>query len=235
MRQDVIAHHGTCHLLVNNAGIVKVEAFEETTADSVEQELRINLLAPALLSREFFPWLCLGSWQGDRWQKGQIVNIVSMAGIMPIAESAVYTASKYGLRGLMLALHQRFEPRGVHVSSILPGAVDTGMLRHEATHGGSPLNFLSEPQTPRQIAQAVMKTVRHPRVERYVPMSDGVSSLLVMLFPGLLARLVPFMSGIGERGRKRYLHQRGLQAVQQAQARPAARAAPERPATTRTT
>lgn len=213
IRAEVIGHHGACHLLINNAGVVMVEAFERSTPETIETELRVNLLAPALLSREFFPWLCLGFQSGRHTERGQIVNIVSMASIVPIAESAVYTASKFGLRGLMLALHQRFAVRGVHVSSILPGAVDTGMLRHEATHGGSALNFLSEPQTARQIAQAVMKTIARPRVERYVPMSDGVSGLLVMLFPGLLSRLTPLMSVLGERGRQRYLRTRGLVAV----------------------
>ena len=210
IREQVVARHGACHLLINNAGVVVVEAFERSERATIERELNVNLLAPALLSREFFPWLSLGRWQGGAWHKGQIVNIVSMAGIVPIAESAVYTASKFGLRGLMLALNQRFGERGVIVSSVLPGGVDTGMLRHEATHGGSPLNFLSEPQTARQVAQAVMASVARPRLERYVPYGDGLSGRLAMLLPGLLPSLTPLMSVIGERGRQRYLKKRGL-------------------------
>lgn len=213
IREEVIARHGACHLLINNAGVVIVEPFETSRTATIETELNVNLLAPALLSREFFPWLRLGRDQGGAWQQGQIVTVVSMAGIVPIAESAVYTASKFGLRGLMLALAQRFAGQGVLVSSILPGGVDTGMLRHEATHGGSPLNFLSEPQTARQVAQAVLASIHRPRLERYVPYGDGLSGRLAMLWPGLLPRLTPLMNVLGERGRQRYLKTRGLTEV----------------------
>jgi len=69
-----------------------------------------------------------------------------MGGILALPTSATYSAAKAGLRAFFAALNAELHSSGVHVSGIYPSAVDTPMLRHEATDGGSPLNFVGTVQ-----------------------------------------------------------------------------------------
>lgn len=85
--------------------------------------------------------------------------------------------------------------------------VDTAMLRHEAAGGGSPLNFLGTPMPPERVADAVLDAVtgRRRRVERDLPRGEGVLVRVASLTPGVSRRVLPLLTGLGERGRRRYL------------------------------
>ena len=125
--------------------------------------------------------------------------------------SAAYSASKFGLRGFLTALSEEVAHRGVAVRCVFPGAVDTPMLRYEATHGGSPLNFLNhDVLTPAAVATACMKAMDGKRLETHLPFSDGVTSRLVGALPGLIPLLLPHLQKKGEAGMQRYLRSRGL-------------------------
>ncbi|WP_348674823.1 SDR family oxidoreductase [uncultured Abyssibacter sp.] len=193
---------GRCDLLVNNAGMVVTEAFEQAPLAPFEQEVTLNLLAPMRLIHALFPLL--------QESGGQVISVVSLGGQLPLKECPGYSASKFGLRGLMLALALREPLTGVRFSVINPAAVDTPMLRHEALNGGSALNFLDPPHPPSLIGQAVVDRALNPRVESDVPRGDGWLIRLVMAVPGLFTRVLPRLESRGEKGRQRYLRERGL-------------------------
>ncbi len=195
---------GGCDLLVNNVGIVSTTPFEQAELAQIERELNINLLVPTLLTRLLLPLLSASG-------QGRVITIASMAAIMPLAESAVYSASKFALRGLMLSLALRKPRTGVHFALVNPSSVDTPMLRYEAVNGGSPLNFLGEPIAPERVAATVRALLQGEDVERCVPASEGWSAKLALLLPNLLPRLVPWFNRSGERGRERYIAAQKLQ------------------------
>jgi NAD(P)-dependent dehydrogenase (short-subunit alcohol dehydrogenase family) len=187
---------GRCDLLVNNAGVAVTTPFEEVSADEVQRELAVNLVAPVHLTHALFPLLADS--------RGHVVSVVSLAGMLPIAQSPSYSASKFGLRGFLLALAQRERETGVRISIVNPGAVDTPMLRYEVVSGGSPLNFLSEPLSPDEIAEAVLAHVRRPRLETNVPRYDGWLIKAAMLNPGLVGRLRPLLERLAPPNMERY-------------------------------
>lgn len=194
---------GRCDLLINNAGIVVAGAVEDADPEAIRREQVINLHAPMLLTHALYPLL--------QQRRGQIISVASLASMMPLAESPGYSASKAGLRAFMLAMSQRERATGVRICLVHPGAVDTPMLRYEAAHGGSSLNFLSAPLAPDTVAKAVVDNLDHPRLETSLPRSGGWQAKLLGLAPGLLGRMRPILDRAAQSGVEKYLRTNAVQ------------------------
>lgn len=191
-------------LMVNNAGIIEPGDVANLPYAVLERHISINLLAPMRLTQA-----ALGPMIARR--SGCILSIVSAAGVVSLPGSAAYSASKFGLRGFLTSLSQEVIRHGIRVRNVFPGAVDTPMLRYEATHGGSPLNFLNkEVLTPLQVADACMRAMEGNALETYLPFSDGITARIVGMAPGLIPLVLPRLQKKGENGMRRYLDSRGL-------------------------
>jgi len=197
IRSTLETQHGRCDVLINNAGMVITDPFETMATAQVRREVDVNLLAPMLLTHALFPLL--------QAQRGQVISVVSLGSMLPLAESPGYAASKFGLRGFMLSLALRTPQNGVRISTINPAGVNTPMLHHEARTGGSPLNFLGTPLEPEQVAERVMRQLQKPKIETDISASDGWLIRIAMLFPNFYARVLPLLVSMGEKGRQRFL------------------------------
>jgi len=192
-------------LLVNNAGSIVPGDVTELEPDALESHIMVNLVAPMQLARAAGRAMCQRG-------RGDILGIVSMGGILALRAGAAYTASKFGLRGFRISLQSELHRHGVRVMGVFPSGVDTPMLRSEATHSsGSPLNFVSRPLTPQRVADACMKALDTSRLETYVPYGDSIAARVVGAFPWLTRRIEPAFAKVGERGRRRFLQERGLE------------------------
>lgn len=198
----VAAHGGQCDLLVNNAGIVVTGPIEFTDPAMIGREQLVNLHAPMLLTHALLPLL--------RESRGQIITVASLGSMMPLAECPGYCASKAGLRAFMLSLSMREKETGVRISLVHPAAVDTPMLKYEVTHGGSALNFLSEPLQPADVARAVINNIKRPRLETSVPWHSGLAVKMVGLVPSVLRPLRPLLERAGKSGMDKHRAQLGL-------------------------
>ena len=185
-----------CSILVHAAGLVVTTPFERVSDAEIHREVGVNLLAPMLVTRALFPAL--------QASQGHVVAVASLGSMLPMAESPGYSASKFGLRGFLLALAARTPVTGVQTSIVNPGAVDTPMLRHEAATGGSALNFIGTPLEPDRIARAVVSALDRPRVEINVPRADGWLVKVAMLSPGLTLRLLPKVARLAQGNLTRY-------------------------------
>ncbi len=190
-------------VLVNNAGYIKPGDVLQLPAGELEKHIAINLTSPIQLTRGIAPLMC------ERG-RGAIVSIVSMGGIVALRGSAFYSAAKFGLRGFLSSLYGELRDSGVRVSGVYPVAVDTPMLEHEASNGGSPLNFVNKVRSADEVADAAVKAIRTGRLEVYVPYGDGLTGRLAVLFPWLLHRLEPLLMWLGEIGKRAYLKRKGL-------------------------
>lgn len=191
-------------VFVNNAGIIRPGAYADLPYGDVALQMAVNLTAPMRLTHaaaaRFAPL-----------RQGCILSIVSAAGLVALPGSAAYSAAKFGLRGLLIALAQEVEPLGVKVRSLFPGAVDTPMLRYEATHGGSVLNFLNKDVLEaEQVAAAAMAAMDSNRIEVSLPAGDALTARIVCAFPALMPTVLPYLIKQGERGLGRFLKSRGL-------------------------
>ncbi|MEN9934543.1 MAG: hypothetical protein RLZZ387_1122 [Chloroflexota bacterium] len=156
-------HFGRVDVLVNNAGVGgKGRGFARMSPEELRTMLAVNLEAPAVLSHALLPQML------ER-RHGAIIFVGSVAGRIPLPGSALYSATKYGLRGLALALRRETRGRGVQVTLIAPGFVDTDMVRriHPA---------LKIP--PAAVARAVADAIDRPRRELFVPWYYSLATLV---------------------------------------------------------
>jgi 3-oxoacyl-[acyl-carrier protein] reductase len=113
---------GGIDLLVNNAGLVARVPLVDMTEAVYDQVLDVNLKGPYLFCRAVLPGMLARRF-------GRIVNIGSISSTLGTQRLTAYCASKWGLLGLTKALAEELRGTGVSVTSLLPGSVDTDMLR----------------------------------------------------------------------------------------------------------
>jgi NAD(P)-dependent dehydrogenase (short-subunit alcohol dehydrogenase family) len=204
--QKVDAAFGRLDVLVNNVGMTSTERFDVRDIPSIEREIGLNLVSPLVTTRLAIPLL-----RGSR--DPRVISTVSLAGIFPQAETSVYCASKFGLRGAMLSIGLDLREKGILAGSVLPSATDTPMLRLEAVEGGNSMQFQEAPQQPSDVVSAVVSMLDKPRLEAYARPRESLSARLAMLVPNLLPKILPLFRKRGDRGMARYLEdleRRGL-------------------------
>lgn len=114
----VAAEIGQVSILVNNAGIVRRGLVTDATADADwDATLAVNLDGPYNATMAFLPAL--------RETRGRIVNLGSIQSFVHTGNSAAYTATKAGVRGLTAALAAELAPFGIRVNAIGPGLIRT--------------------------------------------------------------------------------------------------------------
>ncbi|WP_336651750.1 MULTISPECIES: SDR family oxidoreductase [unclassified Leucobacter] len=108
-------------VLVHAAAVSQQRAVADASADDWNQQLSVNVVAPALITKHALPLL--------RAAQGTVIFIGSGAGTRPVPGNAIYTAAKHALRAVADVLRIDEEPHRVRVATIAPGQTDTDMLR----------------------------------------------------------------------------------------------------------
>lgn len=121
LASQVIEKFGYLNALVNNAAVQICKPFNEMDEDEWDAIMDVNLKAPFMLVKQFYPQLKLA--------QGSVVNISSVHAIATSKDIAAYAASKGGLSTLTRALALESAKDGIRVNAVQPGAIDTQMLR----------------------------------------------------------------------------------------------------------
>jgi NAD(P)-dependent dehydrogenase (short-subunit alcohol dehydrogenase family) len=119
LRDYLWRHWGGLDVLVNNAGVVMVGPLAHVSDGDLERVMATNVIAPVALCREMLPLL-------RRAAPSRIVNIGSMFGDIAYPLFASYSASKFALRGLSIALRRELKGCGIGVTYAAPRATKTG-------------------------------------------------------------------------------------------------------------
>jgi len=109
---------GGTDIAMLNAGIGRHRTLIEHDLDHAEKLLRINLLGTLYCVHP------LARAMVER-TKGWLVFMASVAGLVPVPGESIYAASKFGMVGLAESISIELEPKGVHVLTVCPGAVNT--------------------------------------------------------------------------------------------------------------
>lgn len=109
------------HVLFNNAGIARGGRFEDVPPEDADMVVDINL--KGVLNGIYCSLPLLRETPGAR-----IVNMSSVAGIYGAPQMAVYSATKFAVRGLTEALDLEFSALGIRVTSLMPWFIETPML-----------------------------------------------------------------------------------------------------------
>lgn len=111
---------GALDLLVNNAGVFDIRSFEDTDEELWTKTLEVNLSGAFFVTHEALDAL-------EEGERPHVVNVASVAARQGFEGNVAYCASKYGLRGFGDALRVEVAPRGMRVTTLYPGNVDTGI------------------------------------------------------------------------------------------------------------
>jgi NAD(P)-dependent dehydrogenase (short-subunit alcohol dehydrogenase family) len=121
----LVVDNGPFDVVLNVAGIVRLDHVADLTLESWQRQLDVNLTAPFVVSQAALPGLIE--------RKGNIVNVASVAGLRGQAYSAAYCASKAGLVMLTKSMALELYETGVRVNCVCPGGVDTPLVHGVAT------------------------------------------------------------------------------------------------------
>lgn len=120
--KEIENKEGQIDVLINNAGMGISGAIEHTTDENIKKIFDINVNAVISLSRAIIPFL-------RKNNGGKIINIGSVAGVIPIPFQACYSASKAAIEIFSMALNSEVKSFGIRVSCVRPGDTKTGFTQ----------------------------------------------------------------------------------------------------------
>jgi short-subunit dehydrogenase len=186
--ERLVSEAGEIDVLVANAGLPATGKLDSFSEEEIARALRVNLEAPMRMSREVVPSML------ERGA-GHLVFVASLAGKAPSPRSAVYNATKFGLRGFAFGLRCDLNGSGVGVSVVSPGFVsDAGMFADSGATNTGGMGTIS----PEAVASGVIRAVERDKHEVVVaPRRLRVMAHLGLANPGLAIKIAG-----GNTGRK---------------------------------
>lgn len=131
---------GKVHVLVNNAGINVFGPVDEASFDDWDWIMDVNLNSVFNGLKAFLPKI------KSHGEGGHVINTASMASLVSGPGAGIYTAAKFGVRGLSECLWYTIRPQGIGVSVVCPGLVNSNIHHSEElrpakhSHTGHPEN-----------------------------------------------------------------------------------------------
>ncbi|MCV7251676.1 SDR family oxidoreductase [Mycobacterium hackensackense] len=147
---------GAVDVLINNAGVMPIGGFLEQGQRALRSAIEVNLYGVVTGCQLVLPEMI------ER-RRGHIVNVASLAGLMPVPGQTVYAATKSAVISLSSAMSDEFAARGVQVSVVMPPFTRTELI------SGTAQTRTNRPVEPEAIAAAIVKTLDRPRTHVTVP------------------------------------------------------------------
>ena len=162
---------GDVNLLVNNAGrLEQLSLAEAGGLDPLREEMEVNVFGLAQMSITFAPVIA-------RNRGGAIVNMLSVASMVPFAPFASYSASKAAAMSLTHTMRWEFRDLDIQVFGIYAGFIDTGMVG----------NVVGEKATPQMIVERALSGIEADKLD--IGADDRSAKVCDQLQHGLEERL----------------------------------------------
>jgi NAD(P)-dependent dehydrogenase (short-subunit alcohol dehydrogenase family) len=206
-----VEHYGRIDVLINNAAIITVGPHDTMTLKDYHDAMNINFFGAL-----HFMLAVRDVMRGGGG--GNIVNISSVGGKVPVPHLLPYSASKFALSGLSTGWRTELLGEGVVVTTVHPGLMRTGSPRnsdfkgkHEQEYAWFALadNLPGLAQTPETAADEIIDALRHGRAEIVTGVPARVLAKSYALLPGVVGgllalsdRMLPGRGGIGTQSRK---------------------------------
>jgi NAD(P)-dependent dehydrogenase (short-subunit alcohol dehydrogenase family) len=154
----VLDHYGRVDVVHANAGIEWARDSRHTGLADWQKVIAVNLTGVFLFCRAALQAMCAAG-------EGVVIATSSPHALATVPDASAYTASKGGVHALVRSLALEGAPFGVRVNAVIPGAIDTPMLRREALASSSPqeqmerwaaMHPLGRLGKPEEVANAVM-------------------------------------------------------------------------------
>lgn len=188
----VMARWQRIDVLANVAGVLREGWVINSTEADIDFHFDINVKGVILGMQAVLPNMQAAG-------HGHIVNIASLASLSPVPGIALYSASKFAVRGYSLAAGMELAEKGIAVTTICPDAVQTPMLDIQKGKAETVLTF-SGPRalTADEVVDAIVDDalVNKP-LEIMLPTWRGATAKAANLVPNLSARAMSFFRKAG--------------------------------------
>jgi short-subunit dehydrogenase len=171
------ARRAQTDVLVNLAGVNPFGLFVEQPPELIEQALRINAAAPLLLTHAMIPVL-------EERARGVIVNVGSAFGSLGYPGFAIYSASKFALRGFSEALRRELADTRIRVRYVAPRATRTALATNRIRAMNEVLGVGMD--TPETVARAIAAAIETGRNETFLGTAERWFARLNALVPSLV-------------------------------------------------
>lgn len=165
----VYQRYGRLDVLVNNAATAEFGLLRDFSPEDLDQHLKLNVASTLKLTGAFVDALSVPG-------RSHVINISSEQSLTPAPYRSVYGATKAALNYITRALAAELAASGIRVNALLPGAVDTPMLRR-ATGGTSVRTPLGEGLQPSEVARWALHLVHSWHTTGALITLDGGVSL----------------------------------------------------------
>ena len=177
-------------VLLNNAGILEVGAFEDINNNQHQRVISVNVMGVINLCQAAWPYLKNNSKNsGKDNNKSTIVNMSSASSDYGVPELASYSASKFAVKALTEALELEWQKYGIRVCDVMPPFVATDMLNSQKKTA-KVMQRLGTHLTAEDVVAVIDKQVRQPNTHRTVSVSYGLLHFLSTVSPAYINRLV---------------------------------------------
>ncbi len=197
---DSIGRTGSLDLWVNNAGVFFPGPPWEQSAETRQTMFDVNVTG--LMNGTI---AALGPMRSAN--RGHVVNVISLAGIVAAPGEVTYSASKHAAMAFTLGTLfdlRRTGSKGVEISAVCPDGIWTPMLEDKLDDLDSAASFSGHLLTAEEVAAQVGKLTERPRPILIVPRWRGPLLRLVNLFPRVAIRLLPLLLWDARRRQRRY-------------------------------
>ena len=181
---EVVAEHGGCNILVNNAGVTSAGRFEDESMADLHWIVDINVWGMLHGCAFFLPVLRAAD-------EAHIVNLSSMVAFVGFPQTASYSLTKGAIKSVTEALRAELVGTSIGVTSVHPGAINTGISRAARGAQAARLQSLSDSRfaplalrPPEAVARKIVHAIEHDRARAVVGPDAHVIDLVTRLVPG---------------------------------------------------
>jgi short-subunit dehydrogenase len=175
---SIIKKYKRIDIFINCIGEIITGSLNDQKTKEIEKLFSANLIFHIYALKAVIPAMM-------QQQKGHIIEIGSLGGLIPMPFVSTYSSSKFALRGLVLSLKEELKNTGVNISILNPGPVDTKMLQEESKDPEAVISFAERTISAETVAESVFYLINHPKAEMIIPISNRYSALFINQIPNL--------------------------------------------------
>lgn len=177
LANKALQFNGRIDIWVNNAGVMSSGKFEEIPMDINEQVIKTNLFGYMHGAYSVLPIF-------KKQEDGILINNVSIGGFMPAPYSAVYSATKFGIRGMMECLHGEISDfKNIHICNLYPQIQRSTGNMHSAKFSGLDFKIPPFAADPRDTAAKIVELAKNPRKDLFPDFTSLMLKNIYGLFP----------------------------------------------------
>src|SRR4051794_5380527 len=163
----ILKTHGAPDILINNAGYAIYRTFEQEDPAEIERLMNVNFGGAVRVTKAFINGMV-------QRRSGHIVNVASIAGVLPLTPCALYGAAKHAMVGWSQCIAPELARFGIDVTVVCPGRVQTSFFDHESFRS-RPHRKETEATVPlAAVVDATFDAILRRQRMRYIPRRYGM-------------------------------------------------------------